>query len=130
MRKISIKYFVLCIVGVGIFFNASVVIAQTSLDSINQKVCTRFEEDTTKLAAIMEEVRSRNGITETRVAFGGSDTPIKQADYWINYAAEAIAYQKAQKFSSPSSLRANLQTLKGKILTAKEAVGKALDSDE
>ena len=100
--------------------------ATSSLDQINQKVCNRFEDDTARLAAIMDELRSRKGITETRVAFGGSDTPIKQADYWINFAAEAIAYQRAQKYSSASSLRSSLQVLAGKILKAKGEVGNAL----
>lgn len=106
------------------------VYAQTDLSVVNQKVCFRFEEDMNKLAAIMEEVRDRNGITETRVAFGGSDTPIKSADYWINYAAEAIAFQKAQKYTSQNQLKSSLEILKGKALKAKSAVGKAIDSDE
>src|SRR3989344_6773148 len=106
------------------------VYAQTDLSVVNQKVCFRFEEDMNKLAAIMEEVRDRKGITETRVAFGGLDTPIKQADYWINFAAESIAFQKAQKYTSQNQLKSALEILKGKILKAKSAVGKAIDSDE
>lgn len=106
------------------------VSAQISLDTVNQKVCFRFDSDMNKLAAIMEEVRNRKGITETRVAFGGSDTPIKSADYWINYAAEAIAFQKAQKYSSRNQLKSSLEVLKGKVLKAKIAVSKAIDSDE
>lgn len=100
--------------------------AFTSLEEVNKKVCDRFEEDVSRLAAIMEEVRSRKGITETRVAFGGVDTPIKSADYWITYAAEAIAYQRAQKFSSKGGLRSSLETLRGKVLKAKREVGNAL----
>ncbi len=80
-----------------------------------------------KLAAIMEELRRRKGITETRVAFGGVDTPIKSADYWITSAAEAVAYQRAQKYSSQSQLRNSLEVLISKILNAKKEVGKALD---
>lgn len=102
----------------------------TSLDFVNQKVCNRFEEDVSRLAAIMEELRNRKGITETRVAFGGSDTPIKSADYFVNFAAEAIAYQRVQKYSSNSQLRSSLEVLKGKILKAKVEVGRALDSNE
>lgn len=102
------------------------VFAQVNLDIVNQKVCDRFEDDTAILAAIMDEVRDREGITETRVAFGGSDTPIKQADYWINFAAEAIAYQRIQKYSSAGSLKSSLQVLAGKILRAKTEVGKAI----
>lgn len=101
--------------------------AQTNLNEINQKVCNRFEGDVSRLAAIMEELRDRKGITETRVAFGGSDTPVKSADYWVNFAAEAIAFQKAQKYSSQNELRYSLEGLKSKILQAKGAVRKALD---
>lgn len=103
------------------------VFAQTNLDAVNQKVSNRFEDDVAKLAAIMEELRERLGILETRVAFGGVDDQIKSADYWITYAAEAIAFQKAQKFSSKSELKYSLEGLKNKILTAKLEVGKALD---
>lgn len=103
--------------------------SQTSgqiLDQINQKVSNRFEEDLVKMAAIMEEVRRRKGITETRVAFGGIDTPIKSADYWITYAHEALAYQRAQKYMSSADVRYSLQTLANKILRAKAEVKKAL----
>ncbi len=100
--------------------------AASSLDAINQRVCDRLENDTSRLAAIMTEFKARQGITETRVAYGGSDTPIKQADYWVNYAAEAIAYERAQKFSGAASLRSNLQVLAGKVLKAKQAVGVAI----
>lgn len=103
------------------------VFAAPSLDEVNQKVCNRFEEDVSKLAAIMEELRGRKGITETRVAFGGVDTSIKSADYQITYAAEAIAYQRAQKYSSKKELRYSLEVLKNKILKAKQEVGEALD---
>lgn len=100
--------------------------AQLNLDSINQKVCNRFEEDLGRLAAIMEELRRRKGITETRVAFGGVDTPIKSADYWITYSAEAVAYQRVQEYGSSGGLRSSLGILAGKILRAKGEVGKIL----
>jgi hypothetical protein len=103
--------------------------AAPTLDAINQKVCDRFEEDLNKLAAIMEEVRARKGITETRVAFGGVDTKIESADYQITFAAEALAYQRAKKHSSVSQLKNNLGTLKNKILQAKTDVRKALDEN-
>lgn len=93
---------------------------------INQKVTSRFEQDLVKMAAIMEELRKRKGITETRVAFGGIDTPIKAADYQITFAAEALAYQKAQKFSTKQELKYSLQILANKILNAKSKVKKAL----
>lgn len=98
-----------------------------SLNDVNQKICDRFEGDVTKLAAIMEELRRRKGITETRVAFGGIDTQIKSADYWITSAAEAVAYQRIQKYSSQSQLRSSLEILRNKILKAKSEVKNALD---
>ena len=98
-----------------------------NLDQINQKVCNRLEEDVVRLSAIMEEKRNRLGIKETRVAFGGVDTPIKTADYWITFTAEAIAYQRAQKYSTKEQLRSNLEVLKDKVLRAKNEVRKALD---
>lgn len=103
------------------------VFAAPSLDDINQKVCDRFEEDVSRMAAIMEELRNRKGIQETRVAFGNVDTQIETADYWITYAAEAIAYHRVQKFSSKNQLRSSLEVLKGKVLRAKNEVGKALE---
>ncbi len=97
------------------------------LDQVNQKVCNRFEEDVSRLSAIMEELKNRQGIKETRVAFGGIDTKVKSGDYWVNFAAEAIAFQRVQKYSSKNELRYSLEGLKGKILKAKNEVGKALD---
>lgn len=102
------------------------ILAETNLNQINQKVCSRFEEDVSKLAAIMEEVRERKGITETRVAFGGIDDQIKSADYWITYTAEAIAFQKYQKPLSVGGLKSSLESLRGKVLRAKIEVGRAL----
>ena len=119
------KFFII-LIFVG-FFTSSVFAQNSSLDQINQKVCNRFEEDIQKLGAIMEELRTRKGITETRVAFGGSDTPIEVADYWVNFAAEALAFQRSQEYSSNNQLKSGLETLKGKILRAKTEVGKALD---
>lgn len=125
MLKI-VKKFIFLIVLVGIFLPPP-ILAVSSLDQINQKVCTRFEEDLSKMAAIMDELRRRKGIQETRVAFGGIDTPIKSADYWITYAAEAVAYHRGQKFSSKNQLKYSLETLRGKVLKAKVEVGKALN---
>lgn len=115
------------LLGILSIFLPFTVSAVNSFDDINQKVCSRFEGDIVKLAAIMEELRRRKGITETRVAFGGVDTQIKAADYWITSAAEAVAYQKAQKYSSKSQLRGSLEVLRNKILKAKGEVRKALN---
>lgn len=121
------KSFIL-IALIFLLFFPSLVLASTGSDlySINQKVSSRFEEDVSRLAAIMEEVRERKGIKETRVAFGGIDDAIKSADYWITFAAEAIAFQRAQKFSSSTTLRSSLEVLKGKVLKAKAEVAKTL----
>lgn len=125
MRKLLLIFGMLIV-----FLPVSVFAATTqteALNLVNQKVCNRFEGDVVKLAAIMEELRRRKGITETRVAFGGVDTVIKSADYQITYAAEALAFQRAQKYSSKNELRNSLEVLKNKILKAKNEVGKALD---
>ena len=103
------------------------VYAAPSMDFVNQKICDRFEEDLNKLAAIMDEVRARKGITETRVAFGGVDTQIESADYQITYAAEALAYQRAKKYSSKGELKYSLEVLRNKILRAKTETKKALN---
>lgn len=125
MKKIILLF------GILVIFLPATIFASTpqidSLNQINQKVCDRFEEDVSRLAAIMEELRDRKGIQETRVAFGGIDTPIKSADYQVTYVAEALAYQRAQKYSSKAALKNSLEVLKNKILKAKGEVGKALD---
>lgn len=122
MKRISI----IIIIIINFIFPTS-VFAQASLNDVNQKVSDRFESDVLKLAAIMEELRRRKGIQETRVAFGGVDTPVENADYWVTYAAEAVAFQKAQKYSSKTKLKGNLETLRNKILKAKGEVKKALN---
>lgn len=119
MRKLVLVGLVLLIFPVTVF-------AAPSLEEANQKVCNRFEEDVVRMAGIMEELRRREGIIETRVAFGNVDTQIETADYWITYAAEAIAFHRAQKYSSKQQLRSSLEVLKGKVLRAKSEVGKAL----
>lgn len=122
MRKILLFCFLL------LTFLPSVSASETrEMDSINQKVCNRLEEDVVRLAAIMEEVRDRKGIKETRVAFGGIDDQIKSADYWVTYASEAVAYQRVQKFLGKQQLRSSLEVLKNKILKAKTEVRKALE---
>lgn len=121
------KITIIIIIIVITFIIPTSTFAQTSLNKVNQKVGDRFEEDLSKLAAVMEEVRRRKGITETRVAFGGVDTPIKSADYQITYAAEALAFQQAQKYSSQRQLKYSLEVLKNKILQAKNEVAKAIE---
>lgn len=125
--KFNVVRILVLIIFLSAIFLVPTILAAPSLDEINQKVCNRFEEDTARLAAVMEELRERKGIKETRVAFGGIDNQIKSADYWITYAAEAIAFQRAQKPKSQAALRSSLQTLANKVLRAKNEVRKALD---
>ena len=105
-----------------LFFLPAPVFAQS-------KAFVRFEQDLNKLSAIMEELKVRKGIDgqKTLVAFGIPQNPIESADYWITYAAEALAFQKAQKYTSLNDVRYSLQTLAGKILKAKTQVRKALN---
>ncbi|MFH1566032.1 MAG: hypothetical protein ABIB98_02415, partial [bacterium] len=108
MKKFLLLFcFLVIFTPVSVF--ATTATQSDSLDQVNQKVCDRFEGDVIKLAAIMEELRRRKGILETRVAFGGVDTQIKSADYQITYAAEALSFQRAQKYSSKNTLRNNLE---------------------
>lgn len=116
--------------------------ADQMLYDINQKVCTRFDQDLTNLSAILEELKRRNHVTETVVAFGQGDTQIDTAAYWLNYAAEAVAYQKIQDYTptlnlsnlagsitnSTNELKGDLGMLKGKILRAKSEVKKAIEA--
>lgn len=115
--------------------------ADQMLYDINQNVSSRFDGDVAKLSAILEELKSRKNVTKTVVAFGQGDTPLDNAAYWVNYAAEAVAYQKIQDYtpqisstnflspinSSQNSLRGSLEVLKGKIIKAKGEVQKAIN---
>ncbi|TSC88262.1 MAG: Uncharacterized protein G01um10147_167 [Microgenomates group bacterium Gr01-1014_7] len=127
MKSLQVITIIIVVNIINVIFSPAIQ-AQVNLDDVNQKVCNRFEEDLNRLAAIMEELRRRKGITETRVAFGGVDTPIENADYWITYGAEAMAFQRAQKYSSTASLKSDLRVLAGKVLRAKAEVGKALNA--
>lgn len=118
--------------------------ADQMLYDINQKVCLRFDEDLNKLSAILEELKRRNNVTETVVAFGQGDTQLDTAAYWLNYAAEAVAYQKIQDYTPSlnlsnlsgsitvrlNELRGDLGVLKNKVLRAKTEVKKAVDEYE
>lgn len=130
MRKILL--FCLLLVNLA----PTTVFAQGSyeeiLDKIQKKVTLRFEQDLNKLSAIMEELKRRKGIEgqKTLVAFGIPQNPIESADYWITFAHEALAFQKAQKFSSKNNLRYSLKEVAGKIIRAKNEVRKALNYEE
>lgn len=110
--------------------------ADKLLVQINQNVCNRFDADVLKMSAILTELRSRLNMEggSTKVAFGQGDNQIEVAEYWLNYAAEAVAYQKIQDYaptvsvlSSKNSLKGDLGVLRGKILRARSEVKKALD---
>jgi hypothetical protein len=118
---------VLVFLSLTLHFAVIPAFAAPVLSDINKRVCDRFENDTSILAAVMDEVRSRKGIKETRVAFGGVDTQIESADYSITYSAEAIAYQRSKKYTSVGALKSDLQILAGKIIKAKAEVGKAIN---
>jgi hypothetical protein len=112
---------------------------------VNNKIADRFNQDALRLAAIMDEVKRRQGIKETRVAYGNVNTPIEQADYWVNFAAEAVAYQKIQDYtpygisetnisgpvqSSINRMKSDYSVLRDKIFRAKTEVGKVLKASE
>lgn len=118
--------------------------ADQLLYDINQKVCSRFDQDLINLSAILEELKRRNNVTSNVVAFGQGDTPIDTAAYWLNYAAEAVAYQRIQDYTptlnlsnlassitnSMNSLKGDLGVLKNKVIRAKTEVKKAVDEYE
>lgn len=118
-----------------------VKLADQLLYELNQRVCSRFDGDLNKLSSILEELKKRNGVTETVVAFGQGDTQLDSAAYWLNYAAEAVAYQKIQDYTlalNPSNpkgsiqisinrLKVDLGVLKNKILRAKSELKGAVD---
>lgn len=118
-----------------------IIQADKTLVLINQQVCNRFDVDIARMSAILEEEKSRQNITQTIVAYGRGDTPLDSAAYYLNYAAEAVAYQKVQDYTpslgqanpqnavniSANNLKSDLKILQGKILRAKTEVKKVLD---
>lgn len=118
-----------------------VIEATGELNGVNQTVCQRFDADIARMGAILEEEKKRQGITKAIVAYGQGNTPIDSAEYYVNYAEEAIAYQKIQDYtpnitggnlkggitSSMANLNSDLGVLQNKVLNAKAQVKKALD---
>ncbi|MDO8618861.1 MAG: hypothetical protein Q7R49_02825 [Candidatus Daviesbacteria bacterium] len=114
------------------------------LKDVNLKVTSRFDDDMAKMAAILEEFKRRKNVTETTVAYGQGDTPLDSGAYWVNWAQEAVAYQKIQDYTpyfsgnnvsgaarnSISRLSSDLGTVKNKVLTAKTYVQKAVSYAE
>lgn len=121
-----------------------IITADQQLKDTNQLVCARFQIDLDKMAAILEELKSRQNVTKTVVAYGQGSTQLDTAAYYLNYAAEALAYQKIQDYTpniaasnlagsitySSNNLKGNLNVLQNKILRAKQEVKKALNTDE
>lgn len=117
--------------------------ANQQLKDVNHKICDRFDSDVAKMAAILEEEKRRQNITRTTVAYGQGNTPLDSAAYWLNYAAEAVAYQKSQDYTpnlsgnlknglinSENNLNNDLGMLRNKILKAKTEVGIAINHYE
>lgn len=117
-----------------------IISADKELVNINQKVCDRFQLDLDKMAAVMDELKRRQNVTKTVVAYGQGNTPLDTAAYYLNYAAEALAFQRSQDYTpsiatnpvfginnSAANLKSNLQILQGKILRAKSEVQKAVN---
>ncbi|MFA5932824.1 MAG: hypothetical protein WCV81_01000 [Microgenomates group bacterium] len=119
----------------------SIITADNELKNINQLVCNRFQLDIDKLSAILEEEKSRQNVTKTVVAYGQGNTKLDTAAYYLNYAAEALAYQRIQDYTpqigsgnyagainnSAANLKSNLVSLQNKILRAKSEVKKAIN---
>ncbi len=122
----------------------TVILADQKLKEINLTLCARFQNDLNKLSAILDEEKSRQNITKTVVAYGQGDTPFDTAAYYLNYAAEALAYQQIQDYTpnisggnlkggintSTSNLKSNLITLQGKIIRAKTEINKAINDPD
>lgn len=118
-----------------------VVKAGSDLKEANRIACARFDVDINKMAAILDEEKRRQDITKTVVAYGQGNTPLDSAAYELNYAEEAVAYQKAQDYTpnisngnlaaavqvSDNELKADLNMLRGKMLTAKLELNRALN---
>jgi hypothetical protein len=112
------------------------------LSQINQEVCLGFDAEIARMSAILDQLKERKNITSTRVAYGNGSTLIENADYYLNYAQEAVAYQKIQDYtpqisgnlstgvtSSLNNLTSDLGVLRNKILRAKGEINKALNEN-
>lgn len=93
----------------------------------NKAVCDRFETALNQMSDILDKEKTRQGVTDTVVAYGRGNTPLDSAAYYLTYAAEAVSYQRSLNFNSQSSLKINLLTLQSKVERAKTEIKKALD---
>lgn len=122
-----------------------VVEGEKLLKQINLTVCSRFDDDIAKLTAILEEIKVRTNSegAATTVAYGEGDSQLDSAAYWLNFAQEAVAYQKSQDYtpaingdssipgaltSSMNRLSGDLGGLRGKILKAKVEMLKVVNT--
>lgn len=115
--------------------------ADHNLKASNLNVSNRFDSEINKMSAILDELKSRQGVTNTTVAFGQGDTPLDHAAYYLNFAAEAVAYQKVQDYTpsvitdnyasgitpSLNRLNSDLISTKNKVLKAKSELLKAVN---
>lgn len=118
--------------------------ADELLKQINLSVCARFDADIAILTAIDAQIRERRGMDSvpTQVAYGSGNTPLENAEYWLNYAQEAVAYQKIADYttningdssvdgainSEKASLKSDLGVLANKIFRAKSEIAKILN---
>lgn len=110
------------------------------LQTINLDICSNLQNQVNKMAAILDEEKRRQKITSTRIAYGVGNTPMDDAEYFVNFAQEAIAYQKSQDYTpqisgslkagvvgSLNNLLSDLNILQGKVLKAKSETQTALD---
>lgn len=123
---------------------AKVKKADDLLKQINLAVCSRFDADIAIMTAIDAQIRERRGMDSvpTQVAYGSGNTPLENAEYWLNYAQEAVAFQKIADYttningdasvdgainSEKASLKSDLGVLANKILRAKSEIAKVLN---
>ncbi len=114
--------------------------ADQLLGDLNQSECQKFDNDINKMAAILDEEKRRQNVNKATAAFGGLNTPLDSAEYYLTYAEEAVAYQKIQDYTpqisgnlqsgvsgSINNLESDLNTTQTKVMTAKLKIQQALD---
>ncbi len=94
----------------------------------NNKILARYDSKITALAATLEEIKRKQG-----------ESSLDQAEYWLNFAAEAVAYQKIADYtpnisgdasvegaikSQANILKSDIRGLLSKILKAKSYIDK------
>jgi hypothetical protein len=114
---------------------------QQKIADLNKKITDDWEKNLFRQGQILEEYTSRKKIN---LAMGSKDginrnlqDPIQNAQYWLNFAHEAVAYQASQKYlitptaessinsnitSKISSLQSDLTGLKAKVLKSQQII--------